>query len=365
MKLNKTIGRVATTLVATAMLASLAAPAYAANYEAVPGGTTTFEKYLVMDKDANVPTADFTFAIGAGENVAATNDSPAVKGASAEQAALVTVSKDGFVPGDTTYSSVQDGDTLELDTDEKYAVDVVTVDFSQVSFSTPGIYRFTVTESGTVNGVTNDTKNIRYIDVYVVDNNGALSVSNYILHDGTAAIPGDGEYTDKATGFTNTYATENVTLTKQVEGNMGDKSKDFTFTITVTSAGGAKNYTVEASDGTEYPAIAAGTPATVYLSDGESVTIKGLSEGDTYKISEEEVSGYTTKYTTTGEVSEEATTGNETTDLTTATSTSVIFYNISEASTPTGIVMDIAPYALLVVIAAAGCFVFLRKRRED
>ena len=41
------------------------------------------------------------------------------------------------------------------------------------------------------------------------------------------------------------------------------------------------------------------------------------------------------------------------------------YTNTREAVSPTGLIMDIAPYALLVVVAAAGCFVFLRKRRED
>lgn len=41
------------------------------------------------------------------------------------------------------------------------------------------------------------------------------------------------------------------------------------------------------------------------------------------------------------------------------------FNNSRNSSTPTGIVMNVAPYALLVVVAVAGCFVFLRKRNED
>ena len=45
--------------------------------------------------------------------------------------------------------------------------------------------------------------------------------------------------------------------------------------------------------------------------------------------------------------------------------TSAEFTNNREAVSPTGIVMNVAPYVLLVVVAAAGCFVFLRKRRED
>lgn len=377
MNLRKNLGRVASTIVATALLASVATvPAFAADYTAVKGGTMTFDKYLVMDVDANVPTADFAFAIGAGTAVSATDSAPEIKAPSQEQVGAVKVQKDGFAPADQTYDQVQDGDTLTLGEGKKYAFDVVTVDFSNVAFSTPGVYRFTVTESGTVDGVTNDNTNIRYIDVYVLDDNGALIVDKYVFHESAEVAGSNGQFAsdEKESGFTNTYATENVTLTKQVEGNMGDKSKDFAFTIEITSAGGVKSYTVEASDGTSYNPITTALnedetacvgSATVNLSDDEYVTIKGLSAGDTYKITETKVDGYTTKYTTNNQNSDQAIVGNATDALKISDTKAVTFYNISNASTPTGIVMNVAPYALLVVVAVAGCFVFLRKRNED
>ena len=51
----------------------------------------------------------------------------------------------------------------------------------------------------------------------------------------------------------------------------------------------------------------------------------------------------------------------------TADNTTATITNTKNAVSPTGIMMDIAPYAVLVVIAAAGCFIFLRKRhaKED
>ena len=65
MKLNKTIGRVATTLVATAMLASLAAvPAFA---EGDPGyfekDVFTITKHLVLPENCFTPTKQFNFVI--------------------------------------------------------------------------------------------------------------------------------------------------------------------------------------------------------------------------------------------------------------------------------------------------------------
>lgn len=367
MKLTrKSIGRIAASFVATAMLATMAiVPASAAeDYTPISGGSMTFDKYLVMSEDATVPTAEFTYTIAGGQDVSGT----AVVGGEGTVADVTAE----FAPTDTTYNTVQAGDTLTLDENEKYAVDVVTVDFSSVEFDAPGVYRYTVTESGTVDGVTNDATAIRYIDVYVIDNNGTLAIDGYVFHRSNAVADEDGNYVDeneKETGFTNSYATQNITLTKKVEGNQGDASKDFAFTIVITSEDGStKSYVVDYSDSTrEDGTMSSGaTGATVYLSDEETVTIKGLSEGDKYTITETSYAneGYTTEYTI-GDG--EAVTGLSTGEKTTADGTNIVFTNTRSASTPTGIMMDIAPYAVLVVIAAAGCFIFLRKRhaKED
>ena len=69
MKLNKTFGRIATTLVATAMLASVAVvPAFATGepqYEEGEFGTSTIQitKELIMPSEVNVPDVTFSFDI--------------------------------------------------------------------------------------------------------------------------------------------------------------------------------------------------------------------------------------------------------------------------------------------------------------
>ncbi len=47
------------------------------------------------------------------------------------------------------------------------------------------------------------------------------------------------------------------------------------------------------------------------------------------------------------------------------TTKDVVYTNRRDSVAPTGVIMIVAPYVLMVVIAAAGCFVFLRKRRDD
>ena len=54
---------------------SLTLTARAANYTPVSGTATSFDKYLIIDKDANVPAASFDFSIAPGEAMAATENS--------------------------------------------------------------------------------------------------------------------------------------------------------------------------------------------------------------------------------------------------------------------------------------------------
>ena len=117
---------------------------------------------------------------------------------------------------------------------------------------------------------------------------------------------------------------------------------------------------------------------TVTLGNGEYVVVYGLSAGDQYTVIEDKAGeeGYVTSVTTGTTATNGTNTpwdkDEEEKDIVGQVSANsfendayVTYTNTKDASAPTGIAMDIAPYALLVVIAAAGCFVFLRKRNED
>ena len=140
-----------------------------------------------------------------------------------------------------------------------------------------------------------------------------------------------------------------LTISKTVAGNQGDKTKDFTFTIKVDGADGEKYYV----NGTT--TLVSGTPADITLKNGESVTIYGLSEDDEYTVTETDYTadGYTTTI--------DGTEGREKSGTISA-DTNVAFVNTKNATTPTGIVMNIAPYVLMVAVAAVLAVVFLRKR---
>ena len=204
------------------LVSLLALPVSAANVAPTTNLQRTFNKYLVMDANANVPNVEFAFEITAGSAVDATtgssrsiyagNDALRVEGfpvLKVDSAGNTATAKVNFAAGDITHDSVQNGDILELGDEEKYAKKTVTVDFTDVDFNAPGIYRYIITEKAgvTQQGISNDKTNTRTLDVFVEYENadqGTLKVSNYILYPGTKTDTSNVEQNAKDDGFTST-----------------------------------------------------------------------------------------------------------------------------------------------------------------
>ena len=320
--------------------------ANAANtYTAVNGSTTAFDKYLVMDENANVPNVSFEYTVTAGtaQSFDAGNQTIAVyAGPTPEKIAftgtgvsdeMTTDSKFeiAFAQGDDVQATAAETDYVKnLDDGEKYAKKTATLDFSAVEFDEPGIYRYIITETqGTAQAVTYDTDSTRVLDVYVTDNDGTLKVSAYILHanDGTVTFDGttygsDGSVISGATtqtegvdtsdyksqGFTNEYTTHDLTFGKEVKGNQGSKDKYFEFTLVISNAVAGTKYNVvldkaEATSGTNAATIAENQGKTnvteivvpdgktsvttnFYLQDGQYITVQGLAKDTVYDLSE-------------------------------------------------------------------------------
>lgn len=87
-----------------------------------------------------------------------------------------------------------------------------------------------------------------------------------------------------------------LTISKTVTGG-GDRSKDFTFTVTLKGSTGAELTGTFSYDGSKKGTISSG--GTITLRDGQSVTITGLPAGTAYTVTEAKADGYTT--TSSGE----------------------------------------------------------------
>lgn len=332
----------AVTLAATAF----AVPAFAANAP-VNGPSVTFDKYLVLDESANVPNATFTFT---------------VSGTGSEN---VTVDEAVFTPQTPTYDTVQSGDSLTLGEGKKYAAVEVTADFSGVSFSAPGVYRYTIQENATtVPGVTADNKTYN-IDIEVKsDDSGTLSLGTVVFDSGATST--------KATGFVNTFGSTGLTLKKIITGNQGDRNKYFTFTVALENAPKGSVYSVtlpttdaySPADPTSITVDDNGTAtATFHLKHNQSLVINGLTSGVQYTITETDGTDYTTTYKVNGgDAQTGAATGQQAMG---DTSQTVEFINNKEGTVPTGILLDVAPYAALAAFAgvALGLLAAGKKRR--
>lgn len=380
------------------LVSLLALPVSAANVAPTTNLQRTFNKYLVMDANANVPNVEFEFEITAGSAADATtgssrsiyagDDALRVEGFPVLKVNNTATAKVNFAAGDITYNSVQDGDILELGDEEKYAKKTVTVDFTDVDFNAPGIYRYIITEKAgvTQQGISNDKTNTRTLDVFVEYENadqGTLKVSNYILYPGTKTDTSNVEQNAKDDGFTNTYTTYDLTLTKTVTGNQGDRDKYFVFTIEITGAVEGTVYTVDLSGADENPTVdgvqqvnsdtltatTGSVTATYYLKSGQSIVIQGLTKDTKYTIEEKSYStdGYTTSNTVKvgeGQAAasiEPLTTG----EKTMGTGDNIVtFTNHKEGAVPTGILLETAPYLILGAVVVAGLVVLFATRRR-
>lgn len=404
----------------------------AVNYIAVNGGTTNFDKYLVMDEGANVPNVSFQYTVEAGtaQTFDAVHKTIAVNaGPTPEKIKFSGVGisdsdtadqqfKIDFTSGDSATEKINKSasDNVKgLDDGEKYAKKTATLDFSEVSFDEPGIYRYIITEDNAAQqGITYDTDLTRVLDVYVEnDSSMELVVSKYILHanadtisidnttygsDGKVITGSDSD--SKSQGFTNEYTSHDLTFSKAVSGNQASKDKYFEFTVNISNAVAGTVYTVSyADDGnantldgnadktfTDKPNSATTVitgaltqPDTMivpvgetevtqkfYLQHGQHIVIRGLAEGTKYTITdgkEDYAASYQTDddKDTTAEKLDVASnhTGVEK-DI------KVDFTNTRAGAIPTGVILAVAaPVTVGVIVLAAIILLVIKNKRRE
>lgn len=170
----------------------------------------------------------------------------------------------------------------------------------------------------------------------------------------------------KVENIKNTFTAGELKISKTVTGKLGDKSKKFKFYVMFVAPTGEtvnndityKYSTTGATDST----IAKGWTGThdtveIELANGEDCVFKNIPSGVTYTVTEESYNDYTTKYNN----SDTATKAEGTID---DAQVAVNVTNNKDATTPGGVIMTIAPYALMLVVAGAFAVVFLSRRNR-
>lgn len=238
-----------------------------------------------------------------------------------------------------------------------------------------GVYEYTLKEVSTNKfaGVSYFEGSIKLVVSVVNGTNGQLRVA--AVH--TEGYDTQGNYLGaKSDTFTNTYSANNIAVTKTVEGNLGDKTKEFGFTIDFEKADNESaptgiTYTV--GDETKTVSFGADGNAQVKftLKNGQTLNFVNVPKSVKYTVTEDDYTNMndpTKGYTTTVSVND----GNSTTSLTSNAQTmtkdaaTVAFTNTKGATIDTGVILDNAPYiALLAIVAIGGVALMLNKRRRD
>ena len=278
MKLSKNLGRIATTFLATAMLASVSAvPAFAVESEPTTppsglqtGATITIDKNLKVGQNAYTPDTTFNFKVTPAAPVA---DNPETTEVDETEKHNNIVVEQGPTDG-VKFKTGADFDVSdEAMTQDTTVTKQATLEVDLTKFENlgPGVYKYTVEEDNTTKyeGVTYD-ESVKTLYVTVITNaSGELEVKNTELYNA------DGK--TKSNAFNNDYDVDydtlhDVTITKQVVGEFGDLENDtFTFNISVKGQANEKYKIV-------YAETAGGATQTSYiLSNDEkakTITVK-------------------------------------------------------------------------------------------
>lgn len=128
---------------------------------------------------------------------------------------------------------------------------------------------------------------------YIAEELNAAATGHVVTSTGAAGVVAAGEI--KTASFTNTKniytapATGNLTISKTVTGEGGDRTRKFEFTVSFTGASGSYPYS-----GASSGSLSSGGKIT--LAHGESITITGLPVGAAYTVTESDYTkdGYVT-----------------------------------------------------------------------
>ena len=243
----------------------------------------------------------------------------------------------------------------------------IDVDISGVTFAdnSPKQVEVEVAETA-VNGYSPDTtKYTLLFDLRnTVDGNNNVTgqVATAYLHNSAGAKVTQFDYTSAKQ-----YGDQSILLSKTVKGSAADTNKYFKFTVNVSGTAGT-TYTVNgaAAGSGSAASCTANTDCIVYLKGGDTVrigytgTAGEIPVGETWTVTEDTYSDYTTTVATGTAAATSARTTGQQTILNDASSNTAAFTNTKDSTTPTGIFLNLWPYILLGAISV-GAVVYGKK----
>ena len=349
MKLKKLFAGV----VAAAMIATMSFPAFATRPTPNVGSdglVTITKKYTVTgSEEKKAPAETFTFTV-----------TPGAKVNGAEK--TVEKSEATTIP---TMAANSNEKTVAFTALAEDGTGTFTVDVANLNITKPGMYYYTVTETpSNTAGVDYAAKSmIMVITAGYADDGEDSSLSYWAaLHDST-------NYNDKNSKFENTYTAGSLKVTKKVTGSLGDKDKKFNVDVTFTAPAGktVKSTITYVNNGAESIAPDAWklntttnqyeAKVTVELAHKGSVQFNNIPKDVTYIVEEQDYSG--AEYTATYEGDKRGTIANDVKSTT-------ITNHKGDDNIDTGVILDNAPYILMLAVVAGGAMTLvIKKRREE
>lgn len=390
----------------------------------------TFTKDFKIRNDCNVPASEFTFTVTPGDAIPFDEQTPELYpvyagiipgltitplSGTAATAAAGEDSVDAALEyaAQTKAQASHGGDDVTYGTysGENYykASKTVTLNFANVEFTEPGVYRYIITETGTDATISVDSTP-KTLDVYVEDVSSGTAniydITGFVMYNGDnlSAPNKDGsDVTTKSYVFTNVYPTASLTFGKEVTGNQGSMDKYFDFTLTMTGAVGATlnvdltkaetSIAANPNAATTCITTAKDNPTTIvlddveqgngtktvhfYLRDGQYITITGLAKNMTYALSENSeeytsadgISASLSGIDKDGDDNKDALTDDVSGTIIEDTQGNLIsvytgFTNTKEGIIPTGVILSVAPWAIAGVVILAGVVFFAIRSRK-
>lgn len=273
--------------------------------------------------------------------------------------------------------------------------DTFALAFDPAAFPSAGVYRYQIAETtdgrtaaGIVSG--NDYESDRYLDVYVMNDNGAKSIYGFVLFEGNASTDIDDEFTGKSNGWVqktagsetdvDNYKTTNVTIEDHITGTLADMGHNFPFYVSLTNAAitSAPTFLV---GGTATALPTSGTytigsddkNSAIKLGDGETIEIVGIPAGFTAAVKEYNDTADAYKVTIKNEadsivndfdatrVAADAPAVTGDVQLSATDAAVFAFTNDLDAVSPTGVIMRFAPFAFIL---AAGIVLMMVSRKK-
>lgn len=355
-------------ILAVAMMATMAAPAFASTgiIETYPTGTNkisvdenrefTIKKSFTANENGTAPAEEFELTA---EKVSSTNTG-------------IT----DFTTNASDYNLTIGKATKAAD--GSYTGFKVTLP----EFTKPGVFRYKLSETNNhTAGITYDSSDY-YLTVYVTQKNRVTTTTtgNDLKYSVRLDRGQEGaeNYEKKVDTVNNSYTAEPLTITKTVNGNMGDRTQPFNFKVTFTAPDGKNVKSAITVAGTHGTPEIEGNGATLAnntltfnenstsavvkftLTHGQTITFTNLPEGVSYKVEELEVpTGYKTY------INEADDTATATEGTISNTAVTIDYENVNGDTTiDTGVILDNAPYIALMMVVVAGAAVMIIKKRR-